>query len=652
MVTHAATARKHDSAALPLGRLSVLGIHSPREAVLSLPAHYLDLRSAAIRANFSRLRSGETAVLRCVGSGQALTHAGPPVRSTFSVWDDQRYAVRVTVSGDARPLLARIKSGRVFHLRGEVGTWNGRLQLSNPSVIDRAWIGRVVPVYPGKPRVISPETATERIAALVDGAAIREAAAWLRGRLGWTQGDEARRLAELPGKSPRSSLEALLSEIHRPASPESGLECGDALRRLAALDLLLTARQSVERPPAPGAAIAVPDELRRQLVSATALTPTGEQWAAIREICAAMGGERPMHRLLSGDVGSGKTLVAGLACAAVVSLGGRAVWLAPNQPLADQTHRSFSKWWPDLDPARVTGDTGGLPDSPFLVGTTALNHRLDAASAPNLLVIDEARKPGMSQKFRLAGPGTHVLVATATCIPRTAALMEYGGLGVSRLTAQPVEKDIRTRIVHSGLRERLFAAIRRTVERGFQALVVYPLAESRTDQERDLKSAEGAFRLWDRHFPGRVRLAHGRMKDHEKLAIMADLREDRADLLVATSPVEAGLDLPRARHIVVVHPERLGVNALHQMRGRVARQGGVGIFDLYLPEPVKEEAMARLNILINETDGFRVAEAGMRLEGFGDFAGTRQSGGSRTFIAGYAPDFGVIEWVAGRWLGE
>lgn len=359
-----------------------------------------------------------------------------------------------------------------------------------------------------------------------------------------------------------------------------------------------------------------------------------------------------MYRLLSGDVGSGKTLVAGLACAAVVRLGGRAVWLAPNQPLADQTHRSFTKWWPDLAPALVTGNTGGLPDSPFLVGTTALNHRLDAASAPNLLVVDEEQKPGMGQKFRLAGPGTHVLVATATCIPRTAALMEYSGLGVSRLTTLHVAKDIRTRIVHAGLRERLFAAIKRTVEKGFQVLVVYPLAESRTDQERDLKSAEGAFRLWDKHFPGRVRLAHGKMKDHEKLAVMADLREDRADLLVATSLIEAGLDLPRARHIVVVHPERMGVNALHQMRGRVARQGGVGICDLYLPEPVKDEAMARLNIVLNETDGFRVAEAGMRLKGFGDFAGTKQSGGGRAFLAGYVPDFEVIEWVAGKWLGE
>jgi RecG-like helicase len=202
MVTNAATARKHDSAALPLGRLSVLGIHSAREAVLSLPAHYLDLRSTAIRANFSRLRSGEAAVLRCVGSGRALTHSGPPVRSTFSVWDDHRYAVRVTVFGDARPLLARIKSGQVFHLRGEVTVWDGRLQLSNPQFIDRAWIGRVVPVHSGKPRVISPETASERIAALVDGAAVREAAEWLRERLGWTREDEARRLSALPGKRP------------------------------------------------------------------------------------------------------------------------------------------------------------------------------------------------------------------------------------------------------------------------------------------------------------------------------------------------------------------------------------------------------------------------------------------------------------------
>ena len=297
----------------------------------------------------------------------------------------------------------------------------------------------------------------------------------------------------------------------------------------------------------------------------------------------------------------------------------------------------------------VAGDSDGIPDTRMLVGTTALNFRILDRHI-DLHITDEEQKMGVNAKSRLVGDDTHVILATATCIPRTNALIQYGGMAVSRLAKTHAKKDIKTRIVAAKHREKLFHSILATIKAGHQVLIVYPLAETKGDAENDIKSAEGAFKIWDRHLPGRVRLIHGRMKDSEKSGAIQAMRDGSADALISTSLTEAGMDLDRLRHVVVVHAGRMGLSSLHQLRGRVARQGGAGICDLFLPDEIKAEAMNRLLILRDETDGFKVASMGMRLKGFGDFAGVKQSGESRTFLPGHAPSFDEVEWVSEHWL--
>ena len=184
------------------------------------------------------------------------------------------------------------------------------------------------------------------------------------------------------------------------------------------------------------------------------------------------------------------------------------------------------------------------------------------------------------------------------------------------------------------------------MEQGKQVLVVYPKRQDE-DEQAARHSVDGAFRLWDKIFPGQVRLAHGGQTDEEKGAALRDLRENRAQILVATTVVEVGIDLPNLYHVVVVHPERHGLSGLHQIRGRAARKGGVGYCDLYLPEPVSADSMERLKVLTLTENGFEVAEHDMRLRGIGDLAkeSEKQSGADETFLFGRPVRVEVLDAV-------
>ncbi len=458
----------------------------------------------------------------------------------------------------------------------------------------------------------------------------------------------------MPGLTKNPNFEALLNVIHFPETIRDGLLAIKMLKLIATFDVISGARTETYRERNLRPLVQIPHESIEQLLSETELKPTDEQRDVIREICADIRSDMPMLRLLSADVGFGKTYVAAAAGAAVVRNGGTVVWLCPNQPLAVQTKDNIAGWWPDLKPGLVVGDSNETPISRFLIGTTALHHRLPKNFHLDLLVIDESQKFGTLQKDQLAGAATNILNATATCIPRTAALLEWGGMSVSRLTKAHVQKEIKTRLVLAKYRQALFESIKRNLFAGHQALIIYPLAESKEEAAVDRKSAEGAYELWNRHFPGRARYMHGKMKDEEKLAAIAAMRNDDADILISTIAVETGIDLPRLRHVAVIHPERLGLNTLHQIRGRVARGGGIGRCDLFLPKEIGEDSMKRLEILVKFSDGFDVATENMKLQGFGDLGtdGTAQSGRSLSFIPGHKLDHKEVEWVVDRWLNS
>ncbi|MBM4206801.1 MAG: hypothetical protein FJ190_01885 [Gammaproteobacteria bacterium] len=649
-------ANTKSSQLINLGRLKSLGITAPEFVPFLMPKKYLDLRSDQLKTDFSDLPDGE----KCVVYGELIefeVHRNTiPSRTVAKVVDDQGNEVSATFFGDPRAYVPDLEDH--LHckvcLAGTIGYFKQFAQLRNPAVIDSDYVGYVMPVYPGKARVISAETVFEHLQLSLLPATVPMAAQWLRQKLRWPSETEAERLTAMPGLASNPNFEALLNVIHFPETIRDGLLAIKMLKLIATFDVISGARSETYREQNIRSSVHIPHRSIEQLLSETELKPTDEQRQVIQEICTDIRSDMPMLRLLSADVGFGKTYVAAAAGAAVVRNGGAVVWLCPNQPLAVQTRDNIAGWWPDLKPGLVVGDSNETPDSKFLIGTTALHHRLPKEFHPDLLIIDESQKFGQLQKDELAGPATNILNATATCIPRTSALLEWGGMAVSRLTKAHVEKEIKTRLVAPKYRQALFESIKRNILAGHQALIIYPLAESKEDAAIDRKSAEGAFELWDRHFPGRVRYMHGKLKDEEKLAAIAVMRNDEADILISTIAVETGIDLPRLRHVAVVHPERLGLNTLHQIRGRVARRGGIGRCDLFLPKEVGEVSMKRLEILVKFSDGFDVASENMKLQGFGDLGtdGAAQSGRSLSFIPGHKLDHKEVEWVAERWINE
>jgi ATP-dependent DNA helicase RecG len=373
------------------------------------------------------------------------------------------------------------------------------------------------------------------------------------------------------------------------------------------------------------------------------LTPAQTQ--VLAEIRRDMAGPRPMRRLLQGDVGSGKTIVA--ACAALMALesGSNAVLMAPTEILADQHWRNFRRWFEPLGLAvelRTGSTKTGLPSgqAPLAfgppgarlrqlhVGTHALLEEGFAPEKLGLVIIDEQHKFGVAQRERLVRKGDypHLLVMTATPIPRTLGLTLYGDLDISVITGAPPGRGrIKTFARARESLPKVWEFVRGQLEKGRQAYVVYSRLEAE-DSPAGLKAVNKEFRrLAESFVPWRAGLLHGRMPGAEKEEVMAAFRANRLQLLLATSVVEVGLDVPNATVMVIENAEQFGLAQLHQLRGRIGR-GAADSFCILISAGKTEEAAQRLKILEQTTDGFRIAEADLELRGPGDFLGHEQSG--------------------------
>ncbi len=371
--------------------------------------------------------------------------------------------------------------------------------------------------------------------------------------------------------------------------------------------------------------------------------PTASQLAAMRDIERDVPGPRCMHRLLHGDVGSGKTAVAGYAAYAAKIAGFQSAVLSPTEILAEQTGHVLEEL---LDPlgVRVGILTGGMTKARHkevmtllatggidcLVGTHAILEEGIVFARLGLTVVDEQHRFGVEQRSALSSKGTepHSLVMSATPIPRTLALTVYGDLDISELTEKPRGRlPVQTRLLRPGQRESAYALVRKQVSEGRQAFVVVPAIDSGSDEEEGTASVQEMMReLTEGYLQGlRVASLHGRMKSKDKESVMESFRSGQLDVLVATTVVEVGVDVPNATVMVVENAERFGLATLHQLRGRVGR-GSSGSYCLLVEGSENGEGAARLQILVNSDDGFQIAEEDLKLRGPGDILGTVQHG--------------------------
>ena len=368
---------------------------------------------------------------------------------------------------------------------------------------------------------------------------------------------------------------------------------------------------------------------------------TGAQSGAIDQILRDLSSGHVMNRLVQGDVGGGKTMVAAAACFCAVKNGKQAAFMAPTEILAEQHEKTLSALLGPLGvhvllltgaktPAqkRAAREKIASGESQLIVGTHALISTGVEFHALGLVVADEQHRFGVAQRTRLTekGDAPHLLVMSATPIPRTLALIAYGDLDVSVIAELPPgRRPVETFLVSEALRERLNGFIRKQCAGGHQVYVVCPAVED--GEENTMKSAEGwAQTLRDETFPElRVGLVHGRMKSAEKDAALSAFRAGDYDILVATTVVEVGVDVPNATLMVIENAERFGLSQLHQLRGRVGR-GSAQSYCVLVSGTKNEETKKRLQALCKTTDGFKIAEQDLALRGPGDFFGSRQHG--------------------------
>jgi ATP-dependent DNA helicase RecG len=407
-----------------------------------------------------------------------------------------------------------------------------------------------------------------------------------------------------------------------------------------------------------GIAFSIPEEKILEWKRELPFELTGAQERALKEIFSDLNQPHPMNRLLQGDVGSGKTVVSFLAALAAISNGHQVALMAPTEILAEQHYLNARtllapfKIPVALLTSRLSADERKRAHSrigkgmfPLVIGTHALISEGVVFKSLALAIIDEQHRFGVMQRAALKAKGKnpHILVMTATPIPRTLAMTIYGDLDLSIIDEQPPGRQkIHTEIVSEKKRRDLYNILKERLSAGEQAYVVYPLIEE--SEKLDLKDATSMYEELKRFFPEvEVALLHGRTPSEEKESIMRSFKAGEIGLLVSTTVIEVGIDVPNATVMVIEHAERFGLSQLHQLRGRVGRGSKASLCLLMTPMPRTHLAFQRLEVMCETEDGFRIAEEDLKIRGPGEFLGTKQSGLPDLHIANLLRDYKILQ---------
>ncbi len=487
--------------------------------------------------------------------------------------------------------------------------------------------------------------------------------------LDWLQrGRVSEWLERPPWPCPDIALAEALSFLHRPPPDAALSQLAEgrhpSQRRLAFEELLahnLALQQLRVQLRSQGApALDGPPELERAFVAALPFPLTGAQRRVAAEIRRDLAGRAPMLRLVQGDVGSGKTVVAALAALRAVASGYQVAIMAPTEILAEQHYQNFSQWLAplDIEVAWLAGKLKGKARAaqlaaiaehraPVAVGTHALFQEEVQFARLGLAIVDEQHRFGVHQRLALRQKGEqpHQLIMTATPIPRTLAMTAYADLDTSVIDELPPGRTpVNTAVIANGRRDDVVARVREVCRSGQQAYWVCTLIEE--SEKLQAQAAEASWQSLSEALPElRVGLVHGRMKAAEKAAVMAAFKAAELDLLVATTVIEVGVDVPNASLMIIENAERLGLAQLHQLRGRVGRGALASHCVLLYQTPLSRTGRERLRALRESSDGFVIAERDLELRGPGEVLGTRQTGLMQLRIADLQRDDDLLDAV-------
>jgi len=617
------------------------------DLLLHLPSGAIDRRA---RPKLNEVLPGQVVTVAV----QVEEHRPAPrnrPRAPYRIVTSDDTGVTLTLTYfSARPdyLEKLLPVGETRYVSGTAEFYDGMLQMVHPDrVVDEqgfATLPLVEPVYP-----------------LTEGLALGNVRRAMEGALGKLPPLPEWQDAAWVSRERLPAFADALRAVHRPHEPHDLVPESLAWIRLAYDELLAgqlalaLVRAHMRRIASRGTSSE--GRLRARILKALPYTLTHSQQKAVDDITTDLAKPHRMLRLLQGDVGSGKTVVAFSAAATVIEAGRQAAFMAPTEILARQHLKTIAPLAEaaGIRVALLTGRERGavrkeildrlvLGDLDLIVGTHALFQDDVAFHDLALAVVDEQHRFGVHQRLALTqkGDAVDVLVLTATPIPRTLVLTYFGDMDISELREKPAGRQpIDTRTVPLDRLEEVEDAIGRAIGEGKRAYWVCPLVEE--SEKSDLAAAQQRYEELRQKFGDKVDLVHGQMKGADKDAAMARFASGQSQLLVATTVIEVGVDVPEATIIVIEHAERFGLAQIHQLRGRVGRGTGKSTCLLLFKAPLGETAKARLAILRETEDGFRIAEEDLRLRGEGDLLGTRQSG---------VPGFAVARLeVHGKYLG-
>lgn len=636
--------------------LKALGLEDSRHALLCAPASYVDCREANdVVGDHLLERPGQ--LFRLTYTGRMRGFSGRNL-----VWEvpSDRYPNNAALPGgmarrarrtqlemkDVKGNLVQLSmftgpfqwldllAGQQVLVTGELRRFGRDLTVSlehrlPESVHDGIWTR-----YRGIPGQISGERIELLVAAArLDESAPRHCTALALGEAGMRE--EALLAAAATDAGHRfESFAALLQALHKPQSVQDGLAALDCARRISAIAIQAAALRHHSRPAHPSAPLPVDPADMERIAASLPMALTAGQADVARAIVRRLGEPVPLSALLSGDVGTGKTLAFLLPALAAHLAGARVAIISPMKLLADQIAGQliarFGAFTSNIERIEA-GDRINDPQA-ILVGTTGLvSAARKSGYVPQFLICDEQHKLSTAARETLVGAGTHVLEVSATPVPRSLAATLYDGMEILNLRECPVRKTIHSHLIDHRERPMSVAAIRQALARGERAAMVYPRVSS---EDEGVQSVESAYRLMEQAFPGQAVMLHGQMEDADIRRSIEQFRSGERRLVVASTVLEIGIDIPSVSVMVVRDADAFGISQLHQLRGRLVRNGGEGDFFMYVDdlEELPPETLERLKAVQRTTDGYELAEIDLLQRGFGDLDGQAQTGESATLF--------------------